>query len=151
MADPFKAYDIRGIYPDQLDEALARRIGNATAQVLALAGKRFTVGRDMRVSGPMLKEHFIAGLVEAGVIVVDVGMQSTPATTFSMHHLATEGGAQITASHNPSQYGGIKITGPGFKPIGAGTGMEEIEAIARDGEMVQVEGGRVDEAFTLDA
>ncbi|MDA3961747.1 MAG: phosphomannomutase/phosphoglucomutase [Planctomycetota bacterium] len=151
MADPFKAYDIRGIYPDQLDEALAHKIGNATAQVLGLAGKRFTVGRDMRVSGPMLKEAFIAGLVEAGVHVVDVGMQSTPATTFAMHELGTEGGAQITASHNPSEYGGIKITGPGFKPIGGGTGMEEIEAIARSGKTVPAAGGKITEAFVLDS
>jgi phosphomannomutase len=151
MPDPFKAYDIRGIYPDQLDEALARKIGNATAQVLELAGKRFTVGRDMRVSSPMLKQAYIQGLVEAGVHVVDVGMQSTPATTFAMHELGTEGGAQITASHNPSKYGGIKITGPGFKPVGAGTGMEEIEDLVRNDRMVSVEGGRIDEAFVLDS
>ena len=150
MADPFKAYDIRGIYPEQLDEALAKKIGNATAQVLGLAGKRFTVGRDMRVSSPMLKEAFVAGLVEAGVHVVDVGMQSTPATTFSMHELGTEGGAQITASHNPSQYGGIKITGPGFKPIGAGSGMEEIEDLVAKDSMVQVAGGSISEAILLD-
>lgn len=149
--DPFKAYDIRGIYPDQLNEALAQRIGNATAQYLKLAGKRFTVGRDMRVSSPMLKEAFVKGLVEAGVIVVDVGMLSTPAVSFAMHHLNTEGGAQITASHNPAKYGGIKITGPGFKPVGAGTGMEEIENIARNGPMVQVAGGRIEDALTLDA
>ncbi len=151
MPDPFKAYDIRGIYPDQLDEDLARKIGNATAQVLQLAGKRFVVGRDMRVSSPMLKQAFIAGLVEAGVHVVDVGMQSTPATTFAMHELGTEGGAQITASHNPSQYGGIKLTGPGFKPIGSGTGMEEIEDLVRGDRLVAVAGGRIEEAFLLDS
>lgn len=151
MPDPFKAYDIRGIYPEELDEDLARTIGNATAQVLRLAGKRFTVGRDMRVSSPMLKQAFVDGLVEAGVHVVDVGMQSTPATTFAMHELGTEGGAQITASHNPSAYGGIKLTGPGFKPVGAGSGMEEIEAIARAGSLAEVPGGTVTEAVLLDA
>lgn len=151
MPDPFKAYDIRGLYPQELNEALAYQIGNATAQVLGLAGKKYVVGRDMRVSGPMLKAAVIKGLVDAGVHVIDVGMVSTPTVTFSMHHLHTEGGIQVTASHNPPQYGGIKITGPGFKPIGGGSGMEEIEAIARACKMVKVPGGSVTEAVTLDA
>ncbi len=151
MPDPFKAYDIRGLYPQELNEALAYQTGNATAQVLKLTGKRFTVGRDMRVSGPALKQAYIKGLVDAGVQVVDVGMLSTPAVTFAMHHLGTEGGAMITASHNPAAYGGIKITGPGFKPIGGGTGMEEIEAIARSAKIVKAPGGRIDEALTIDA
>lgn len=151
MPDPFKAYDIRGLYPQELNESLAYQIGNATAQVLKLAGKRYTVGRDMRVSGPMLKAAVVKGLVDAGVHVVDVGMVSTPAVTFSMHHLDTEGGIQVTASHNPAPYGGIKITGPGFKPIGGGTGMEEIEAIARAAKIVKVPGGSVTEVVTLDA
>lgn len=150
MADPFKAYDIRGVYPDQLDEELARRIGNATAQVLELSGKRFAVGRDMRLSSPALKGAFVAGLVEAGVRVVDVGMQSTPATTFAIHHLGTDGGAQITASHNPSRYGGIKLTGAGFKPIGAETGLADIERLVRDGKSIEVAGGGVEEAMVLD-
>ena len=94
MPDPFKAYDIRGLYPQELNESLAYQTGNATAQVLGLAGKRFTVGRDMRVSGPMLKAAVIQGLVDAGVHVVDVGMLSTPAVTYSMHLLNTEGGIQ---------------------------------------------------------
>ncbi|HAT10050.1 MAG TPA: phosphomannomutase/phosphoglucomutase [Planctomycetes bacterium] len=151
MPDPFKAYDIRGLYPQELNESLAYQTANATAQVLGLAGKRFVVGRDMRVSGPMLKVAVVKGLVDAGVHVVDVGMVSTPAVTFSMHHLETEGGIQVTASHNPAAYGGIKITGPGFKPIGGGSGMEEIEAIARACKIVKKPGGSVTEVVTLDA
>ena len=151
MPDPFKAYDIRGLYPQELNESLAYQTGNATAQVLRLTGKRYTVGRDMRVSGPTLKQAFIKGLVDAGVQVVDVGMLSTPGVTFAMHLLDTAGGAQITASHNPAAYGGIKITGPGFKPIGAGSGMEEIEAIARSARLEFHPGGRIDEAITIDA
>jgi phosphomannomutase len=151
MPDPFKAYDIRGLYPEQLDDQLAYHIGNATAQILGLAGKRYCVGHDMRVSGPALKVAYVKGLVDAGVHVVDLGMLSTPAVTFSMHHLNTDGGAMITASHNPAPYGGIKITGPGFKPIGAGSGMEEIERVARAGTVVKNAGGRVDDALTLDA
>ena len=151
MADPFKAYDIRGLYPEQLDEELAYYIGNATAQVLDLSGKRFAVGRDMRISGPYLKRRFIEGLVDAGVQVVDCGMLSTPALTFSMHHLGTDGGAMITASHNPSEYGGVKITGAGFKPISMGTGLENIEEVARAQTVHKAEGGSVSEAVTLDA
>jgi phosphomannomutase len=151
MADPFKAYDIRGLFPDQIDADLAYHIGNATAQVLGLTGKRYAVGRDMRMSGPYLKEAFMKGLVDAGVHVVDCGMLSTPALTFSMHHLETDGGAQITASHNPAPYGGIKITAPGYKPVSAGTGMEEIEELARAKSVVTAEGGVITEAFTLDA
>jgi phosphomannomutase len=149
--DPFKAYDIRGLYPQELNEALAYQIGQATAVQLGLAGRRFTVGRDMRLSGPALKQAFSSGLVDAGVIVVDVGMCSTPALTFAMHHLGTEGGAMITASHNPSPYGGIKITGPGWVPIAAGSGMEAIETLARSGKRHRAPGGRIEEALILDA
>lgn len=151
MPDPFKAYDIRGIYPSELNESLAYAIGNAVAQVLDLAGKPFCVGRDMRVSSPMLKQAVVKGLVDAGVQVIDVGMLSTPALTFSMHHLDTAGGIQVTASHNPAAYGGIKITGPGFAPVGAGSGMEEIEQLARLARIVKRPGGSVREAMTLDA
>jgi phosphomannomutase len=151
MADPFKAYDIRGQYPDQLDGQLAYHIGNAVAQVLDLAGKPFCVSRDMRVSGPDLKRNLIQGLVDAGVQVIDTGMHSTPCLTFSMHHLHTEGGCMITASHNPAEYGGIKITGPGFKPVGAGSGMEEIETIARAGTVVKHPGGSIRDAITINA
>lgn len=151
MTDPFKAYDIRGLYPSELNEALAYQTGNASAQVLGLAGKRFIVGRDMRVSGGPLKQAFMKGLVDAGVIVIDIGMVSTPTVTFSMHHLDTAGGAMVTASHNPAAYGGIKLTGPGFKPVSAGFGMEEIEALARSAKIVKQPGGRIEEVLTLDA
>jgi len=151
MPDPFKAYDIRGLYPSELNEALAYQIGNASCQVLQLTGKRFCVGRDMRVSGGPLKQAFMKGLTDGGVHVVDCGMLSTPALTFAMHHLDTAGGAQITASHNPAPYGGIKLTGPGFKPIGGGSGMEEIEQVARSAKIVKHPGGQISEALVLDA
>ncbi|NRA38208.1 MAG: phosphomannomutase/phosphoglucomutase, partial [Planctomycetes bacterium] len=127
---------------------LAYHIGNATAQVLDLCGKSFCVARDMRVSGPSLKQCFIQGLVDAGVKVVDVGMVSTPALTFSSHHLDTAGGAMITASHNPSEYGGVKITGPGFKPISNETGLVDIEKLARAKTVVKADGGGITEATT---
>ena len=151
MPDPFKAYDIRGLYPQELNEGLAYMVGNACAHLLKLAGRRFAVGRDMRLSSPPLKSAFVKGLVYGGAQVVDVGLVSTPALTFAMHHLHTDGGAQVTASHNPAPYGGIKITAPGFVPVGAGSGMEEIERFARAGVPVKVPGGRIAEAFVLDA
>jgi phosphomannomutase len=151
MSDPFKAYDIRGIFPDQLDADLAYHIGHATAIHLGLAGKRFAVGRDMRLSSPYLKSAFVKALVEAGVQVVDVGLVSTPTLSFAMHELHTDGGAQITASHNPAEYGGIKLTGPGFAPVGAGSGMEEIEKLARAKKTSTTAGGRIEDALVLDA
>jgi phosphomannomutase len=151
MPDPFKAYDIRGLYPQELDEDLACRIGHATALVLGLAGKRFAVGRDMREGSPAVKSGFVRGLVASGVRVVDVGLVSTPCLTFAMHHLGTDGGAQITASHNPRAYAGIKITGPGWKAVGAGSGMEEIERLARAGTTAPAPGGRIDDALVADA
>ena len=150
MADPFKAYDIRGIYPEQLDAPLAEKIGNAVAAHLGLAGQRYAVARDMRLSSPVLKQAFIAGLVAGGVKVVDCGMISTPALTWAMHELGTAGGAQITASHNPAAYGGIKLTGPGFVPIGGGSGMEQIEALVRAGKTTKAAGGGVEDALVLD-
>jgi len=151
MADPFKAYDVRGQFPEQLDEDLAHHIGNAAAQVLDLAGKRFAVGRDMRLSSPYLKQGLIRGLVEAGVRVVDVGMTSSPGLTFAIHHLATDGGIQVTASHNPAPYGGFKITGPGHVPVGTGTGLDEIEELARTEKVAEAAGGGVEDALFLDA
>ena len=103
------------------------------------------------LSGPYLKQALIKGLIDAGVTVVDCGMLSTPGLSFAMHHLDTAGGAQVTASHNPAPYGGVKITAPGFKPVAAGTGMEEIEKIARAKQVVTAEGGAMEEALTLDA
>ena len=105
----FKAYDIRGVYPDSLNEGLARDIGRAFVNHLGLSGSRVVVARDMRLSGEALEEAFIDGVTEAGADVLDLGLISTDALYFAVGHLEEPGGAMITASHNPKQYNGFKL------------------------------------------
>jgi len=105
----FKAYDIRGTYPDQLDEDLARDIGRAFVNHLGLSGSRVVVARDMRLSGEDLQAAFIEGVTEAGADVLSLGMVSTDALYFAVGHLEEPGGAMITASHNPKNYNGFKL------------------------------------------
>ncbi len=136
----FKAYDIRGIYPDQLDEEAAWKIGYATAQFLrsllrgyqrGLANAQsLCVGRDMRIHSPAVSKALIKGMNSTGSNVIDIGMIDTPQLYFAINHLGTCGGVQITASHNPAQYNGFKISGLSAKPIGEDTGLKEIKHIA---------------------
>ena len=105
----FKAYDIRGVYPDQLDESVARDIGRAFVNHLGLSGSRVVVARDMRLSGESLEKAFIEGVTEAGADVLDLGLVSTDALYFAVGHLEEPGGAMITASHNPKDYNGFKL------------------------------------------
>jgi len=136
----FKAYDIRGIYPDQLNEDAAWKIGNATATFLrsmlrgydrGLANRQsLCVGHDMRLHSKALAEALIRGMNAAGANVIDVGMIDTPQIYFAINHLGTCGGVQVTASHNPAQYNGFKISGLEAKPVGQDTGLNEIKHIA---------------------
>ncbi|MDQ3953856.1 MAG: phosphomannomutase/phosphoglucomutase [Actinomycetota bacterium] len=122
----FKAYDVRGIYPEQLDEDVARRIGAAFA---AFAGRRIVLGRDMRVSSPALASAFADGATAAGADVVDVGEVSTDALYFASGRMDLPG-AMFTASHNPGHYNGMKLCRAGAAPIGAESGLQEIRALA---------------------
>ncbi|HRU38700.1 MAG TPA: hypothetical protein P5511_02390 [Candidatus Goldiibacteriota bacterium] len=136
----FKAYDIRGIYPEQLDEDAAWKIGNATATFLrsmlrgydrGLANRQsLCVGYDMRSHIKGLAEALIKGMKAAGANVIDIGMIDTPQMYFAINYLGTCGGVQVTASHNPAQYNGFKISGLEAKPIGEDTGLKEIKHIA---------------------
>ena len=105
----FKAYDIRGVYPDALNEDVARDIGRGYVYYLGLGGSRVVVGRDMRLSGDALRDAFIQGVTEAGADVLDLGLVSTDALYFAVGHLEEHGGAMITASHNPKDYNGLKL------------------------------------------
>jgi phosphomannomutase len=105
----FKAYDIRGIYPDTLNEDVVEKIGYAYVNYLNLSGSRVVVGRDMRLSGEALEDAFIRGVTEAGADVLDIGLVSTDALYFAVGHLEEPGGAMITASHNPKEYNGLKL------------------------------------------
>jgi len=135
----FKAYDIRGIYPTGVDEDLAWKVGNATAQFLRthLSGydrgqasaNRLVVGRDMRTHSDGLAASLIEGILAGGAGCVDIGMVDTPMIYFAINHLGTCGGIQVTASHNPPEYNGFKISGQKARPIGANTGLKEIKHI----------------------
>jgi len=126
----FKAYDIRGVYPDDLDESLARRIGNAFAH---FTGAQYViVGRDMRPSSEPLANAFIEGATAAGADVVDIGLCSTDVVYFAAGRLDAPG-AMFTASHNPAQYNGIKMCSSGAAPIGEQTGLQQIKEMVASG------------------
>jgi len=139
-ASIFKAYDIRGLYPQQVDEDAAWKIGHATAQFLRsllhgydrgmASAQSVIVGRDMRRHSPSLAEAAIKGMTASGAYVIDIGMIDTPQIYFAINHLGTCGGIQVTASHNPAQYNGFKISGQKARPIGRDTGLLEIKHIA---------------------
>jgi phosphomannomutase len=136
----FKAYDIRGIYPDQLNEDAAWKIGNASATFLramlrgydrGLANRQsLCVGHDMRLHSRSLANALIKGMNAAGAKIIDIGMIDTPQMYFAINYLGTCGGVQVTASHNPAQYNGFKISGLEAKPVGVDTGLKEIKHIA---------------------
>jgi len=123
----FKAYDIRGTVPDQLDADLCRRVGAAFARFAA--SPRVLVGRDMRPSGVALSRAFIEGATSAGADVVDLGLASTDLLYYAAGVLDAPG-AMFTASHNPAQYNGIKLCLAGAKPVGEESGLAEIKAAA---------------------
>ncbi len=135
----FKAYDIRGLYGSQLDEDLAWKIGHAGAQFLrsVLSGydrgqsstSRVVVGRDIRPHSESLSDAMIEGISASGIGCVDIGLIDTPMIYFAINHLGTCGGIQVTASHNPIEYNGFKISGFKGRPIGEDTGLKEIRRI----------------------
>src|SRR5215207_6734889 len=119
----FKAYDIRGIYPAEIDETVARRIGNVFAHFTG--AQSVVVGRDMRPSSEPLAAAFIEGATAAGADVTDIGLCSTDLVYYASGTLDAPG-AMFTASHNPAQYNGIKLCLAGARPIGQDTGLDEI-------------------------
>ncbi len=127
----FKAYDVRGIYPTELDESLARKIGAAFVKVTG--AKSLAVGRDMRESAPGVTDAFVDGAARSGASVVRIGLASTPMTYFAIGSLGVDGGAQVTASHNPGQYIGFKFTRKGCVPMSGETGIKEIERLVKEG------------------
>jgi len=128
MAKIFKAYDIRGITPDDLDAEIAQRIGRATARFIGAT--TLAVGRDARQTSPELFEALVQGINDEGVDVIDLGLVSTPMVYFAVESLAVGGGIMVTASHNPAQYNGFKICREHAIPIGEASGLLEIEKIS---------------------
>src|SRR5215218_6359858 len=143
----FKAYDVRATYPTPLDEDAAWKVGHATAQFLKRSRsdaqpklaqpETILIGRDMRPHSPPLAKALADGIRSTGMDVVDVGMVDTSFTYFAINHLDCVGGIMTTASHNPVQYNGFKISGPKAKPIGAATGLDDIKRIATQLRMQQ--------------
>jgi phosphomannomutase len=122
--DIFKAYDVRGTYPDQVHEEAARAIG--AALVKYLDAKRIGVGRDMRLSSPSLAKAFIEGATSQGADVVDFGMIATDMLYFAVARESLDGGAQVTASHNPQQYNGMKMVRRDAFPLSGDAGISDI-------------------------
>ncbi len=131
----FKAYDIRGKVPDELNEELTYRIGRAYAEILG--AKKVVVGRDVRLSSSSLATALIRGITDAGCDVVDIGLCGTEQVYFATFHLKTDGGIMVTASHNPMDYNGLKLVKAGSKPISGDTGLRDIEEMAVTGNFLQ--------------
>ena len=147
----FKAYDVRGTYPDQIDEAGARAIGAAFAAYLN-AG-RVAVGRDMRLSSPALAAAFIEGVVSQGTDVVDYGMIATDMLYFAVARDGHDGGVQITASHNPKQYNGMKMVRREALPLSGEEGISDIREMIATGTVPKpaARPGKVTSGTILDA
>src|SRR3954470_24195653 len=126
MLDPavFKAYDVRGLYPGELDEQGARAIGRAYVEVFET--RRIAVGHDMRVSSPGMADAVILGASEAGADVLELGLVGTEMLYFAVGELQLDGGIAVTASHNPKEYTGMKIVRSGALPVGGESGLLDV-------------------------
>jgi phosphomannomutase len=129
----FKAYDVRGIVPRDLNEALAEKIGRAAVAVLR--AKSMVVARDVRVSGPAISAAFVRGARAAGCDVIDIGPGTTPMSYFAVGSLGTDAACMVTASHNPPEYNGFKFSGPGGSPVSFDTGLAQMEKLAGEGTL----------------
>lgn len=148
----FKAYDIRGKLGDELNEDIVYRIGRAYAQFLK--PKTVVVGGDVRLTSKTLKGALSNGLRDEGVDVIDIGMAGTEEIYFATSYLKTDGGIEITASHNPIDYNGMKLVRANSKPISGDTGLNEIKRLAEDNNFAPVNfaaRGNIQELSILDA
>jgi phosphomannomutase len=153
MAGIFKAYDVRGLYPEQLDESTARQIGQAFRYLLANGdgGGRVVVSRDMRSHSEPLCEAVIEGLRIAGLDVIDIGLATTPMNYFAVGHLETSGGIQVTASHNPARYNGLKFSLSEAQPVSGDHGIPLLEEKVASGDLPVAESrGKLERGDILD-
>ena len=130
----FKAYDVRGRVPDQLNEDIARRIGRAYAEIIK--PQQVVVGHDIRLSSEAIKAALTEGLLEQGVDVYDIGLCGTEGIYFATSHAGMDGGIAVTASHNPKDYNGMKFVREESRPISADTGLLDIKRLAEENEFV---------------
>lgn len=133
----FKAYDIRGKLGTELNEEIAYKIGRAYGQIYQ--PKTVVIGCDVRLTSEDLKQATIRGLNDAGVDVLDLGMTGTEEVYFAAFHLDVQGGIEITASHNPMDYNGMKLVRENARPISADTGLKEIQSLAESEQFIEVE------------
>jgi phosphomannomutase len=153
----FKAYDVRGIYPDQLDEPLAYRIGRAFARVLAgfkdpsgngdASGLRIVVGHDMRLHSPALAREFCSGLSDEGCQVLFIGQVGTEMVYYAIGSRGFDGGASVTASHNPKAWAGFKLLREGALALSGDEGIQDVRQIVENEDFSEAKGGgRITEA-----
>ncbi len=140
----FKAYDIRGVYPSDVNEGVAYDIGLAYAEMRRKetgreGGLQIVVGSDMRLSSPALKEKLIKGLTDGGMDVVDIGLAATPTFYFAVAHYKYDGGILVSASHNPREYNGFKLVREKASPIGKSTGMQGLRDLVIRGQAKKAE------------
>ena len=131
----FKAYDVRGQVPEQLNEAVAYRIGRAYAEIIQ--PENVVVGHDIRLTSPALCDALTRGLLEAGVDVTHIGECGTEEIYFATFHLGFGGGIVVTASHNPMDYNGMKFVRAGAQPISGDSGLHDIQRLAEQGDFTQ--------------
>ena len=152
----FKAYDVRGLYPTDLDEEVAYRIARAFARVLAqlrngagkddASGLRVAVGHDMRISSPSLARDFARGLTDEGCDVLDIGMVGTEMVYYAIGSRELDGGASVTASHNPKEWAGFKLLREGAIALSGDRGIQDVRRLVESEDFSQADGrGRVDE------
>src|SRR6185312_12778339 len=132
MPNCFKAYDIRGRVPAELNEEVAYRIGRAFAQILQ--PMEVVVGHDVRLDSPALTAAVARGLNDGGAAVIDIGLCGTEEVYFQAAHRGVGGGIMVTASHNPVDYNGMKLVRQDARPISGDTGLRDIEALVDAGE-----------------
>ncbi|HCF8239173.1 O9 family phosphomannomutase RfbK2, partial [Klebsiella pneumoniae] len=136
----FKAYDIRGELGEELNEDIAYRIGRAYGEFLK-PGK-IVVGGDVRLTSESLKLALARGLMDAGTDVLDIGLSGTEEIYFATFHLGVDGGIEVTASHNPMNYNGMKLVRENAKPISGDTGLRDIQRLAEENQFPPVDPAR---------
>jgi len=136
----FRAYDIRGVYPNQLNEELAYKIGRAF--IIYSQAKKVVVGRDMRVNSPQISQAIIRGITDQGADVEDIGLASTCTFNFALNKYKYDGGIIVTASHNPKEWVGAKLFGPKNKQISGIKGMDKLKELVMKNDFTDVKKGQ---------
>lgn len=145
----FKAYDVRGIYPREINEEAAYLIGRAFVDFLKKKNPTIVVGRDNRLSSPALFKSLTKGIIDQGGNVVDIGLSITPLLYWTCAHFRFDGGINITASHNPTEYNGFKFVRKGAVPVSGESGIKEIQKIVSRNKFPQKRKGKIVEKKVL--